>query len=129
MASAPFRSDDAIKMPGTPAEGLARVFAPQSIAVIGATDTPGLAHDLLLTLRSRRYEGDVYAVNPHRREVLGAPCYPDIASVPADVDLAMVLVAPEATPAVVAECAQAKVHGVVVVSAGFAELEIGRAHV
>lgn len=102
---------------------LARLFAPKTIAIVGASDTPGLARDLLVTLRNRKYEGGVYPVNPRRVEVLGEPCYPDIASVPAAVDLAIVLVPPEATPGVVAECARSNVPGVAVVSAGFAELD------
>jgi len=105
-----------------------RLFTPGAIAVVGASDTPGLSRDLLITLRDRKYEGKVFPVNPHRTEVMGEPCYPDVASIGAAVDLAIVLVPPEATPGVVADCARAKVPGVVVVSAGFAELgSTGRA--
>jgi acyl-CoA synthetase (NDP forming) len=101
---------------------LDRMFAPGTIAVIGASESPGLARDLLLTLRSRGYGGSVYAVNPHRRDVLGIPCYPDVVSVPAAVDLGVVLVPPEVTLEVLADCARAKVPAVAVCSSGFAEM-------
>jgi acyl-CoA synthetase (NDP forming) len=98
------------------------MFTPGTIAVIGASESPGLARDLLLTLRNRGYGGSVYAVNPHRRDVLGTPCYPDVVSVPAAVDLGIVLVPPAATVTVLADCARAKVPAVAVCSSGFAEM-------
>lgn len=101
---------------------LGALFRPRAIAVIGASETPGLARDLLSTLRSRGFDGGVFAVNPRHRQVLGEPCYPDVRSVPAAVELAIVLVPPEATPGVLADCARAKVPGVVVCSSGFAEV-------
>lgn len=104
---------------------LGALFRPRAIAVIGASETPGLARDLLSTLRSRGFDGGVFAVNPRHRQVLGEPCYPDVRSVPAAVELAIVLVPPEATPAVLADCARAKVPGVVVCSSGFAEVGDG----
>jgi acyl-CoA synthetase (NDP forming) len=113
----------ASRAPATPRQAaLARFFAPASIAVVGATEAPGLARDLCVTLGERHYPGTVYYVNPHRAEVLGQPAHPDVSSVPAPVDVAIVLVPPEATPAVVSDCARAKVAGVAIVTAGFAEM-------
>ena len=108
-------------MAGAPG-GLDRFFAPAAIAVVGASEAPGLARDLLVTLRERGYAGAVYPVNPHRTEVLGERCYPSLAALPARADLAMVLTPPETVPAVLAECGRAGVGGAVVVTAGFAEM-------
>lgn len=101
---------------------LAALVNPKTIAVIGASETPGLARDLLMTLDRRGFRGDVLPVNPRHRQVLGRRCYPDARSLPAAVDVAVVLVPAEATPEVVAACGQAKVRGVVVCSSGFAEV-------
>lgn len=108
-------------MAGAPA-GLDRLFAPAAIAVVGASETPGLARDLLVTLRARGYPGAIYPVNPNRDEVLGERCYPSLAALPARVDLAMVLTPPQIVPEVLADCGRAGVGGAVVVTAGFAEL-------
>ncbi|MDR7521678.1 MAG: acetate--CoA ligase family protein [Armatimonadota bacterium] len=106
---------------------LAPFFNPKTIAVIGASETPGLARDLLMTLDSRGFRGDVLPVNPRHRQVLGRRCYPDVRSLPTVADLAVVLVPAEATPEVVAACGQAKVPGAVICSSGFAEVgEDGR---
>jgi acyl-CoA synthetase (NDP forming) len=108
-------------MAGAPA-GLDRLFAPAAIAVVGASEAPGLARDLLVTLRARGYAGAVYPVNPHRAAVLGERCYPSLAALPAPADLAMVLTPPQTVPDVLAECGRASVAGAVVVTAGFAEM-------
>src|SRR4051794_18239522 len=75
-------------------------FRPSSVAVIGASDTPGRPHTGIprqLRAWAERVGARMYPVNPGRREVDGEPCYPDLASVPVpggeSVDLAVILLA------------------------------------
>jgi CoA binding domain len=69
------------------------MFAPESIALIGATEAPGsVGRALLENLKS--YHGPVYPVNLRRHTVLGLPAFPKIGAVPGRVDLAII-----ATPA------------------------------
>lgn len=118
----PVSHEDGTGAPSRAVGALAPLFSPGTIAVVGASEGSGLARDLLLTLKSRGYAGRVYAVNPRHREIFGGPCYPDVASVPATVDLAIVLVPPEATEGVMTDCARAQIPGVAVCSSGFAEV-------
>src|SRR5438874_10724779 len=76
---------------------LDRFFHPKTIAVIGASDTPGTASALNYRLvrdwqRQRADGATVYPVNPNRDEVDGARCYTSVLDVPEDVDVAIVLV-------------------------------------
>ncbi len=74
---------------------LDRIFGPRSVAVIGATEREGsVGRTLLWNLIRNPFGGTVFPVNPQRRSVLGLKSYPDIASVPEAVDLAVI-----ATPA------------------------------
>ncbi|MCZ0904847.1 CoA-binding protein, partial [Microcoleus sp. HI-ES] len=74
---------------------LDRIFHPRSVAVIGATERAGsVGRTLLWNLIRNPFGGTVFPVNPQRRSVLGLKSYPDIASVPEIVDLAVI-----ATPA------------------------------
>lgn len=96
------------------------LFDPHSIAVIGATDRAGsvgraLMQNLLL------FGGSVYAVNPNAQTVAGGAAYAQIAAVPEPVDLAVIATPAHTVPAILHECAQAKVTAVVIVSAGFRE--------
>lgn len=99
------------------------LFYPQSIAVIGASNTKGkLGWNVFYNLLTHGYRGRLYPVNPNASEVQGVRAYPTIKDVPEPVDVAIVLVPAGMTPQVVQDCCAAGVKYVVVESAGFAEL-------
>lgn len=101
---------------------LGAIFAPKTVAVIGATEEPGsVGRTLLHNLLDSPFGGTVYPVNPKRHSVLGVKAYPHIADVPDPVDLAIIATPASSVPDVVGECAQAKVKGVIIASAGFRE--------
>jgi acetyl coenzyme A synthetase (ADP forming)-like protein len=109
------------------ARSLRAVFAPASIAVIGASRSPGsLGRAILDNLIKDGFAGPIYPVNPRAPEIAGRRCYPSIGAIGAAtgalVDLAVVTVPAAAVEAVVQECAAAKVKSVVIISAGFAEV-------
>ncbi|WP_440989873.1 acetate--CoA ligase family protein [Haloarchaeobius baliensis] len=99
---------------------LSGLFAPERVAVVGATDRDGSVGRAILE-NLGAFDGDVVAVNPNREEVLGYRCYPDVASVGEPVDLAVVVVPPSVANPVVREAAEAGVENVVVITAGFSE--------
>ena len=75
--------------------GLDAIFAPSSVAVIGASDRPGtVGRTVLENLLYSSYQGKVYAINPKHEKVLGLKAYRDIRDIPRPVDLVVV-----ATPA------------------------------
>src|SRR6478735_2673888 len=97
-------------------------FSPKSVAVIGATENPGsVGRTLLWNLVTNPFGGTVYPVNPKRPNVLGIKAYPDIASVPDRVDLAVIVTPAPTVPDLVAQCVEAGVRGAIVISAGFKE--------
>ncbi|MBW1988463.1 MAG: CoA-binding protein [Deltaproteobacteria bacterium] len=65
---------------------------------------------------------DVYAVNPKGGKLLGEKLYPDVASVPGQVDLAVIAVRAAQVPGVLADCARAGAKSAAVISGGFAEV-------
>jgi acyl-CoA synthetase (NDP forming) len=67
------------------------------------------------------YQGRVYVVNPAAKSVAGLPAYSSVSDIPDEVDIAIVAVPSDAVPEVVLDCANKGVHGLVVVSSGFAE--------
>ncbi|MEG4806219.1 bifunctional acetate--CoA ligase family protein/GNAT family N-acetyltransferase [Microcoleus sp. F8-D3] len=102
---------------------LDRIFKPQSVAVIGATEREGsVGRTLLWNLIRNPFGGTVFPVNPQRRSVLGLKSYPDIASVPERVDLAAIATPAATVPQVIRECIAAGVKGAIIVSAGFKEI-------
>ena len=99
------------------------LFYPKSIAVIGASGTPGkLGWNVFTNLVSHRFGGMLYPVNPKADEIHGCKAYPCISAVPESVDVAIILVSAGVTADVVEECCKCGVRYIVVESAGFAEL-------
>ncbi len=111
------------------ARSVARLLSPRTVAVIGASRTPGSpGHELLRSLLSNGFEGPVFPVNPATTHVSAVRAYPDVRDVPDDVDLAVVAVPAAEVADVVRACADKRVRGLVVVSGGFADAgEQGRA--
>ncbi|MGY0002562.1 bifunctional acetate--CoA ligase family protein/GNAT family N-acetyltransferase [Micromonospora sp. I033] len=106
----------------TEARSIARLLAPRGIAVYGASTTgQGVGAALLGHLRDGGFTGAIVPVHPSAATVAGLPAYPSAADAGLDIDLAVVAVAPAAVTEVVADAAKAGAHGLVVVSAGFAE--------
>ncbi|MET8278416.1 GNAT family N-acetyltransferase [Micromonospora sp. NPDC005174] len=106
----------------TEARSIARLLAPRGIAVYGASATgQGVGAAVLGHLRDGGFTGAVVPVHPSASTVAGLPAYPSAVDAQVPVDLAVVAVPPEAATAVVADAAAAGVHGLVVISAGFAE--------
>jgi acetyltransferase len=97
-------------------------FTPQTVAVIGATETPGsVGRTVLWNLISSPFGGTVFPVNPKRASVLGIKAYPDISSVPSQVELALIVTPAASVPSVLSQCAQAGVRAAIIITAGFRE--------
>ena len=97
-------------------------FAPQTVAVIGASDNPkrpNAAMTRKIVAWAEEHGATVHLVNPNRDTIDGRPCFTSVLDVPGDVDLAVILVrdAVDAYEAVLAK----KARFAVIFSAGFAE--------
>ncbi len=98
-------------------------FAPGSVAVVGASCNPTkIGYSLMKNILDSGYRGRLYPVNPGEKEVMGLVCYPKLADIPDRVDMAVIALPQRAALAVVKECAQKGVKGVVMISAGFKEI-------
>lgn len=104
------------------AVSVASLLSPSSIAVVGASRRErAIGHQVMRHIVDGGFSGTVYPVNPEAGELLGVPAYATISDLPGPVDLAVVAVPASAVPGVVEECAAKGVHGVLVISSGFAE--------
>ena len=108
-----FRSED---------HPLNAMFAPRSVAVIGASERQGgIGRAVVWSLVSSPFGGTVYPVSDKHASVLGIKAYPHIASIPERVDLAVIVTPAAMVPGIVSECVEAGVRAVIVISAGFKE--------
>ncbi len=99
------------------------IFAPRSVAVLGASEKPGsVGRTIVWNLISSPFGGTVYPVNPKRSNVLGIRTYPTIADLPEPVDLAVIATPAPTVPDLVGQCALAGTRGAIIISAGFKEI-------
>ncbi|MDJ0714581.1 MAG: bifunctional acetate--CoA ligase family protein/GNAT family N-acetyltransferase [Prochloraceae cyanobacterium] len=102
---------------------LSSIFAPKTVAVIGATDRVGsVGRTLLWNLISNPFGGTIFPVNPKRKSVMGITAYPNIEAVPEPVELAIIVTPASTVPGIVGECVAAGVKGAIIISAGFKEI-------
>ena len=97
------------------------IFTPRSVAVVGAPRSfkPGLV--FLQALLDPGFRGEVFPINPNADEILGLKAYPTVGAVPADVDLAIVLVGVERLMEVIEDCVGKGVKAAIVFTSGFGE--------
>jgi acyl-CoA synthetase (NDP forming) len=108
---------------------LGRLLRPRSIALIGASATPGsLGEGVLSNLERAHFAGAIYLVNPKRAEIRGRACVASIDALPEGIDCAVLAIPRDGVLDAAAACAQRKVGSLIIFAAGFAESgEPGRA--
>jgi acetyltransferase len=101
---------------------LDRIFNPQNVAIIGASDVEdSVGYALVKNFTQIGYAGKVNLVNIRKPEILGIKTYKSIDQIPEPVDLAIIAIPAKAVPDVMEECGRAHVKGVIIVSGGFRE--------
>lgn len=97
-------------------------FNPKTIAVVGASRTPGkVGHDILKNLIQYGYQGTVYPINPGATEILGLKAYPSILDVPDMIGLVVIAVPPKNVLDVIEHCGKKGIDSAVIITAGFKE--------
>ncbi len=100
-------------------ESLRPLLAPRSVVVVGASRRPEtVGRSILENIVAGGFAGQVYAVNPHARELAGVPCLPTVTDLPQAPDLAVVAVPAATVPAVAEECGQRGIRSIVVITSG-----------
>jgi len=99
------------------------LLSPQSIAIIGASETEGkVGHDICKNLLTQGYKGRIYPVNPKHETILNTKCYASVSDIQETVDLAIIVVPAKIVPSIMEECAKASIADIVIISAGFGEV-------
>ena len=109
---------------------LTPLIAPRSVAIVGASQRgadANLAREprgnrVIRNLRNFGFTGLIVTVNPKYTEIMGYPCYPDVASIPEPVDCIVSAVPNRHVPDLLESAANAGVRAAVVFAAGFGEI-------
>ncbi|MTI84560.1 MAG: CoA-binding protein [Firmicutes bacterium] len=103
--------------------GLSDFFTPQSVAIVGASKTPGkIGNAIVKNMIQSGFTGKIYPINPKENEIEGLKCYPSISDIDGRLDLVAVAIPAAHTVQLAEECGQKGVKHLVVISAGFKEI-------
>jgi len=109
-------------------ESMESFFTPESVALVGASSTPGkIGNSVLIALGKQDYKGKVYPINPKQESILGIKCYPSLDAINEKVDLVVVCIDLAECGPIMKTCADKGIHNVVIVSGGGKELGGDRA--
>jgi 4-hydroxybutyryl-CoA synthetase (ADP-forming) len=102
---------------------LKRIFlAPQSIAVIGASERPGVGRAIFSNIVNG-YKGKIYPISASNPTVFGIVAHKSVIDIPEDIDLAVIATPNRTIPTVMEEIGRKKIKGTIIVSAGFKEVD------
>jgi len=111
-------------------DGLKPFFEPDSVAIIGASRTPGKGgHNIIENLKRLGYAGKIYPVNPHTKEILGLEVYPSVEFTPETPELALIILPPSMVMKALEECIARGTRAVIIESAGFGETDAAGARI
>ena len=98
-------------------------FQPSSMAVIGASKSPGKGGNIILrNLQKAGFKGGIYPINPTCREILGLPAYARVRDVPGPVDLAMIVIPKAAVSEAIEDCAARGVTNIILSTGGYSDM-------
>ena len=102
---------------------MAPFFQPSSIAVIGASRSPGKGGNIILrNLLKAGFKGAIYPINPSVKEILGLPAFARVSDVPTPVDTAMIVIPKSAVPDALEDCASKGVSGIILSTGGYSDM-------
>jgi acetyltransferase len=99
------------------------MFKPKSIAVVGASNTPGkIGYTVLDNIIKEGYKGSIYPINPTCPEILGLKCYASVLDIPGECDAALITVPAKFCLQVVEDCGKKGIKGLMIITSGFSEV-------
>ncbi|KXA97947.1 hypothetical protein AKJ37_01895 [candidate division MSBL1 archaeon SCGC-AAA259I09] len=98
-----------------------KIFEPDNIAVIGATEKEDSVGLTLMKNLIDRPKGETYPVNPKRDEVLGRKSFESVEQIPDPVDLGVIATPASTVPKIVEECGESDISALTIISSGFSE--------
>ncbi len=99
-----------------------KLIAPRSIAVLGASQKPGIGRAIVENLLQKNFAGKLYAVNVRAEDVESVKGYKSVLDIPEEVDMAVVALPSRFVLPVVEECGKKGVGAIVCIAAGFKEV-------
>jgi acetyltransferase len=101
-----------------------RFLEPDTVALIGVSrQTAEGSFNTILNMINFGFQGKLYLINPFSMEIQGMKAYPNLSSVPDQIDLAVIATSPHSIPESVRDCVTAGIKAMIIMSQGFADTD------
>jgi acetyl-CoA synthetase (ADP-forming) len=105
-------------------DNLSRLFFPNTVAVIGASENPGkLGFHVMQSLTTGKFAGTIVPINPGCGTIMGIPAHPSVTAFEGAIDLAIVVLPAKLVPGIFEECIEKGIRAIVLITAGFKEID------
>jgi acetyltransferase len=108
---------------GLATEVMRDIIKPQSIAIIGASESTMYGKGIPEALKNNNYKGKIFLVNPKRDTLFGMNCYKNVKSIDEPIDLAIIIVARKFVMETLQDCVSKEIKGALIITAGFGEAD------
>jgi acetyltransferase len=103
-------------------KNLSKLFSPNSVAIVGASNTPGkVGYSILKNLIEAEFVGEIYPININDKVVQGIKAHHNLGDVKKNIDLVIICVPAPVVIKVMQDCVKANIKNAIIISAGFAE--------
>jgi len=102
---------------------LEKFFSPESVAIVGASQTKGkVGYEILTNMVSAGYKGEIFPVNHKAKTIENLTCYPTLEAIGKTPDLVIIIIPAKFVPSIMQECVKIGVKSVIIITAGFKEI-------
>ena len=107
---------------------LSYFLKPKNIAVIGVSRQGGFSwgRGVFDNIARAGFNGKLFPVNPQASEISGFKAYPDMKSIPDDIDLSIITVPVALVPKAIEDSIEKGVKAIILITAGYAETSEGK---
>ncbi len=100
-------------------------FQPNSVAIIGASATPGkLGYTVLANVIESGFKGGIYPINPGATDIYGHQAYASVLDLPETPDLGVIVIPAKHVAPALRQCGEKGIPAVVIITAGFREASV-----
>jgi acetyl coenzyme A synthetase (ADP forming)-like protein len=103
-------------------QNLGSFFDPESVAVIGASRTPGKLGYAILENLKLSFKGKIFPINPNATEILGLTAYPSVTNVKEPIEQAIIVIPSEMVEKALSECIKKRIKSCIIITSGFSEI-------
>ena len=103
---------------------LEKFFNPESVAIVGASQTKGkVGYEILTNMVKAGFKGEIFPVNHKAKTIENLTCYPNLEAIGQTPDLVIIIIPAKFVASIMQECVKLGVKSVIIITAGYRSVQ------